>query len=145
MVAVAQNHVGKVALPPGIEMLLVVARLPLVERLVDDHKAEAVAHVEKFAGRLVMGTADGIAAVLLQYAETTQIGGIGHSSTQTACLAVQTESLELERLVVEQEAAIAVEGNGAHAERRGALVNGAPSGLDDGLKLVEIGGGHAVP
>lgn len=65
MVAVAHQHVLQVLLPPRIEILRIIAGLPLVERLVDNDKPHAIAKVEKLRRRLVVAAPDGIHSVLL--------------------------------------------------------------------------------
>ena len=71
MIAVAQDHAFEIALPPVLEIEVVVlgifvACLPAVERFVNDEHAEAIAGIEEISrGRVVAG-ADGVVAVCFQ-------------------------------------------------------------------------------
>ena len=65
MVTVAHQHVLQALLPPRIEILRIIAGLPLVERLVNNDKPHAVAKVEELRRRLVVAAPDGIHSVLL--------------------------------------------------------------------------------
>ena len=66
MVTVAHQHVLQVLLPPRIEILRIIAGLPLVERLVNNDKPHAVAKVEELRRRLVVAAPDGIYPYSLQ-------------------------------------------------------------------------------
>ena len=70
MVAVAEQHVGEVALVPLLEeagvVVLRLAAHPHVESLIHDDEAHRVGHVQQFWGGRVMAASQGVDAHVLQ-------------------------------------------------------------------------------
>ena len=118
MVTVAHQHVLQVLLPPRIEILRIIAGLPLVERLVNNDKPHAVAKVEELRRRLVVAAPDGIYPILLANLQFAFHGTQGQSRTQRGIVLVQTETFQLQGLPVEQETAVGSELARTHAEYR---------------------------
>ena len=121
MVAVAAHHVARVGDRPFREDLAVAeparhAGVPaahpfvlgwreLVERLVLDEEAQAVAEVEELRRRRIVAGADGVDADLFERAQAPLPDAVGHRGAEAAGVVVHADALELQRLLVQEEPA----------------------------------------
>ena len=106
MVAVAHYHVLQVFLPPFVKILRIKTRLPLVKRLVDDHKAHPVTKVEELRCGLVVAATDGIRAIRLDRFQFTLHGTQGQCPAKTGIILMQAKALQFHPLPVQQETAV---------------------------------------
>ena len=145
VVAVAFQHAEQVALPPLVEVVLVVARLPLVESLVDDDEAHLVAEVEKFGRRRIVGAADGVHPIRPEEFESSFHRTSGQGRAKTGIILMQAEALQFQRLSVQQETSVGCELHGADAEGCLHLVEQTATVVEACDRLVEVRVSHAIP
>lgn len=117
VVPVASNHGTQILLPVPLEMG-VESAAPFVEGLIDDQKPQAVAHIEQLRSGRVMGHANGVAAHGLEDFETAFRGAIDERRAESAQVVMDTDTVHLHRLAVDQKSAVAVPFDRADAERR---------------------------
>ena len=120
VVAVEQHEVGDVAFPPslaiavdmlGIDLLeetgiaVLALRIdPHVERLCHHHHSHFIADVHLPWARCVVGSADSIAAYILEQGDLATESGLVESCSEWTKVVVQTNTLEFAYLTVELEA-----------------------------------------
>ena len=144
MVAVAENHVGNIPLPPIVEpeVVIVLTALespPAVEGLVHDDHTDLVADLQQVEGGGIVGDADGVEARFLEPRELTAAGGGVVGRAQHAVIVVDTAAAELDRLAVDLQAVVHICGNGTHAEAGLVSVHLGAVLKDHGAEVVEVG------
>ena len=107
--------------------------------LVDDEDALAVADVEQ-GGRhgIVRGTV-GVATELFQLLDAPGLQGIRDGSTHAGMVLMEVDALQLQRLAVEEEASLGIEGNGADACGGQIDIDHLAVLTDGCLHLIKIG------
>ncbi len=149
VVAITLEHGPELLRPPVLEAALAhvpLARvplgvpLPLVERLVDDEEAHAIAQIQHLGSRRIVAAADGVAAQLLENRQATRQHRVRHCRADAAPIVVEADALHLDAPTVEQEALVLVEARLADAERSCVVVNSAspdpdraPGGVESGV------------
>ena len=108
VVAVAAHHKCHVFFMVASEILAVVIGtlgfFPLVEHLVDDEHAEAVASVKESLCGQIVATPNGIVALRFQKLHLAYFSTVYASGSQKSIIMVYTAAIEFGRLAVEQEA-----------------------------------------
>jgi hypothetical protein len=141
MIPVAADEIHHVALGPFLEVLVIalghLADGPLVEHLVHDQEAEAIAQVEKLRRRRVVRGADGVGAHRLQRLQPAAPHRLRHGRAEAARVVVEVDAPHLQPAAVEHEATILVVGDGADAERRDNQVGAATAVGDGGMERVQ--------
>ena len=130
MIAVASHHVGQVALVPRIPVQVVVVfrllLLPHVEGFVQHDEAHAIGEIEQLGGRRIVRRADRVDAHVAHDLELPLERARVHRRAEGAEVVVQAHAADLHGRAVEDEPAVGVEHERAHAERRVILVAGLP-------------------
>jgi hypothetical protein len=116
VIAIPANH----ALELGPE-LGTAAREPVLRH---HEQAEAIARVEQLRRRRVVGAAVRVGAHGLELRQPQLVESVGHGRADAGVVLVVTGALDLERLVVEEEAAVRVPSEGSDAERGVVGVDG---------------------
>ena len=144
VVAVALHHLADVVGVARVDKRgIVVGRLgraPAVEGLADDEHADGVAGIEEGACSRIMTRPDKVEASLLHQPDLTDFGSIESHRSEHAVVVMHTGTINQERLAVEQEATLCIEGEGADAVIHGLLVDGTSAFLDGHTGLIEGGG-----
>ena len=124
---------------PGIDPFLL-ALGPFIEGLIHDEEAEAVAEVEEFGGRGIVGAADGVDAGGAEEKQAALPDLLGNRGAQATGIFMEADALELHGDAVEGEAGVGVEGGGADAKGGDVGVELAVHGAGDvGDGGVDIG------
>ncbi len=121
VVAIAADHVADVALAPLVEELAVaearLVLLPLVERLVHHHEAQAIGEVEECGCGRVVARADGIHAHGLHDLKLALESAVERRGAERPEIVMEAHALERDVPAVQQELAVGGEFDGAEAER----------------------------
>ncbi len=132
VIPVTQNH--------GLELFLNLRRGSHQAVFVDDQHAQPVAGVQQFRGRRIMRTAVGIGAHVFKTGNAEFLQSIRNSRADAGVVLVIVGAFELDGFAVQKEALIRVKMNGANAEWGFNPVNRFSITLNEGDKLIEIGG-----
>ncbi len=132
VVAVAQDHVGEIALVPdgeigvvalifrGIDIVslppFVLWPLPLVKRLVHHEEAEDVAQRVQLGHVRIVAHADRVAAHFPEQDESAAPYLVGNGGAKAACVVMQADALELVRFPVEKKAPVRVKAKAADTD-----------------------------
>ncbi len=146
VVLVLGHHVGQVLAPPLVEVVhVVVLRLvdvPVVDVLVHDQHAQAVAGVEKGARAGVMRAPDGVVALRQHKLDLALLGVGPGTGAQDAVVVVDAGPLQDHALAVEEKTVVAPL-QAADAKGGQGLVAAAVLGLEGHAAEVERGVGGA--
>ena len=82
---------------------------------VDDEDALTVADVKQGGRHRIVRSTVGIAAKLLQLSDAPGLQGIGDGSPHAGMVLMEIDTLQFQRLAVEEEATLGIEGDGADA------------------------------
>ncbi len=97
MIAIAQDHGLQVALPPFLEVEVIILSflriLPAVKRFIDHHHADAIACVEEVARRRIVAGANRIKTIRLQDFHPALLGPRNTRSAEHAVVVVYASTL----------------------------------------------------
>ena len=132
MIAVAQDHALQIALPPLLEVEVVVlrilvARLPAVEGLVDDEHPEAVAGIEEITRRRIVAGADRVEAAGLQHLDAALFGAGNACRSERAVVVMHASAAKLDALAVHAQALRGIDFDLADADVQRGRVDDFPS------------------
>ena len=128
VVAVAFHHDLQVAFAIFVEETGIVVRVlgdaPLVESLVDDQQAHAVAGIQKALCRNVVRAADCVETVAFEQFGLPFLRTVVRGRTQQSMVVVHASAFQFRGFAIEQEAFFCREFQGPDAERNVNLVGG---------------------
>ena len=124
MIAIAANQARELA------QRLLVRRHD--SRFVDHQHAQPVADLQQFGGGRVVRGPIRVAAQLLQSLDAPLEQSVRHGGAHAGVVLMIARALELDRSAVEQEPALCIELDAAHAE-------GRVGGIDDAIVLFDAG------
>ena len=120
VVTVTAHHEGHVLLVVTSEVLAVIVAalgfFPLVEDLIDDKHANAVASMEESFSRQVVTAANGVIALCLHQLHLADVSTVYAGSTEHSVVMVNATTTEFHGLTIELEALSSRETDGADAE-----------------------------
>ena len=117
MTVITQQHTHQVILPPLVEVLGIIARLPFVEGLIDDQETHTVAEIEELRGRRIVTAADGVDAELLEDLQLALHRPQRQGGTKRGVILMDAEALDFQRLAVEKEPPVGGKFGGPDAKR----------------------------
>ncbi len=146
MVAVAEDKIGKVALPPLEEIDAVVVRRlvvaapvePAVEEFVHHHKPKGVAHVVELGSIGVVARAHGVATHLFELHQTPVLHVVGHRGSIGRGILVQAHAFEFRRLAIQEEPFAGNELRFTHSERGPVCVGYLSVDDDLGREVIHV-------
>ena len=160
MIAVSEDHVGKIPFMPLGEILkvtlmpgriyivsgrpLVFRVFPFVERFAHHQKAQSVTQIIQLGHMRVVAGADGVAAHFLQRKQPSFPDLRGHGRAQAASVMMDAYALQLHAAAVQEEALVSVKAEGTDSDLSfiyliGRLAVDGKLG-DERIKSRELGG-----
>ena len=142
VVAVVQNQVGDVFLPPFVPQFAVAVAhfwfFPTVETLSHHHHAHTVAHLHLHGRWHVVAGANGIGTHILHDADLANDGGFVHGCAKRTEVVVQTHAFDFAGHAIELETAFGTEFHGANAQFLMLHIERFAIGYERKFHIVEV-------